>query len=80
MEILVGADFLDSNRDMHAMEAVINKLLGPLIHDLAGFGQRPVTRLWQSRLNLNQTFDRIFNARKCQNKYNNQTIACMCNV
>lgn len=50
VEAVVGAVFVDSGRNMDATGAVINKLLGPLIRDVAVFGQRPVSQLWISIL------------------------------
>lgn len=42
MEVVVGAVFIDSNRNMVETGAVINKLLGPL-NSNAAFGGRPVS-------------------------------------
>lgn len=56
VEALIGAAWLELNRNMAATGALIDKLLGPLITDFLNFGHRPIHMLktckWRKDLKI----------------------------
>lgn len=77
IEALIGAVWIDTDKNLVATGAVIDLLIGPLITNFVDFGLRPIHRLHQCKLKpqLQVHDDSIGGRFRCTIMYRNAQIA-----